>query len=78
MFENRKYAILDSSEVDNIDFSKVIETSKDTLRYNLDGTKTFVKWEGETPAFLVSPTIYTRVQILEILNNIENGWYNEE
>jgi len=45
MYENRKYLIIPSSIVDNINFSQVHETSKDTLRYSVDGTKTFVKYD---------------------------------
>jgi len=71
MFENRKYIIIDSSEVDNINFDEVLEYSKETLRYNLDGTKTFVKWDGETPAYFASATTYTNAEMLEILNNSE-------
>mgnify|MGYP003658399744 CR=1 FL=1 len=71
MFENRKYTIIDISEVGNIDFDEVLEYSADTLRYNLAGTKAFVKWEGETPAYFFAATIYTHAEILEILNNSE-------
>jgi len=38
----RTFVILDASEVGNVDFNKVMQTSADTLRYSLDGTKTFV------------------------------------
>ena len=55
MFQNKdmdkKYVIIEKSYVDSIDFQKVIETSKATLRYNLDGTKTIVKFIGEVPDF---------------------------
>ncbi len=74
----RKYVIITSSEVDNIDFNQVLETSKETLRYNLDGTLTFVKFEGETPDYLAFATTYTNEELLEIINNIDNGWYEEE
>ena len=36
----RKYVILEASDVSSIDFDKVLETSADTLRWNLDNTKT--------------------------------------
>jgi len=73
----KKYVIIDSSEVDNINFDEVLQTSKETLRYNLDGTKTFVKWEGETPDYFFSTNTYTNEELLEIINNIDNGWYEE-
>lgn len=63
----RTYVIIDASEVTNVDFNQVEETSSDTLRYSLDGTKTFVKFEGDTPAFLEGKTQYTHSEILDIL-----------
>jgi len=44
-FENRRYAIITSGDVDLIDFDEVLETSVNTLRYSVDGTKTFVKYD---------------------------------
>lgn len=50
MFETRKYVIIPTSEVGSIDFTEVMETSADTCRYSVDGSQTFVKYEGEMPA----------------------------
>ena len=63
----RTYVIINSSDVSSVDFSKVAETSADTLRYSLDGSKTFVKFEGDTPAFLEGKTQYEHSEILDIL-----------
>ena len=44
----RTYCIINSDEVNSVIFDQVLETSADTLRYSLDGTKTFVSdrdWE---------------------------------
>ena len=38
-YENRKYVIINASEVSSVDFSQVIETSADTLRYKLDNSQ---------------------------------------
>lgn len=46
------YLIIRTDEVNKIDFSQVRETSVDTLRYSLDGQKTFVKWDYEMPTFI--------------------------
>ena len=46
---NRKYVIINKEDVDKIDFSKVMQTSPLSMRYSLDGTKTFIKYEGEQP-----------------------------
>ena len=71
----RKYVIINASEVSSVDFSKVIETSVDTLRYSLDNSKTFVKFEGDTPSFLDNKTIYNNSEILTILSGTD--WTGE-
>jgi hypothetical protein len=63
----RNYVIINASEVSSVDFDQVLETSADTLRYNLAGTKTFVKFEGDTPSFLEGKTANTHSEMLEIL-----------
>ena len=72
----RTYVIIDASEVSSVDFDQVAETSADTLRYSLDGTKTFVKYEGTQPFFLLGKTEYTHEEILNILSGPE--WTSEE
>tara|TARA_B100000902_G_C27080965_1_gene798882 strand:+ start:508 stop:741 length:234 start_codon:yes stop_codon:yes gene_type:complete len=63
-----KYVIINSNEVDSVDFSKVQEISENTLRYSLDGTKTFLKFDSDTtPSFLEGKTQYTHSEILTIL-----------
>ena len=78
MFQNKdmekKYVIIEKSYVDSIDFQQVIETSKATLRYSIDGTKTIVKFIGDVPSFLDGETIHSHSEILEIINNPDNGW----
>ena len=61
---NRKYIIITKDEVASVNFSQVLETSANTLRYNNDGTKTFVKFEGNTPSFLNGKTQYTQTEML--------------
>ena len=70
-----KYVILTATEVSSIDFSKVLEDSTSTLRYNNDNTKTFVKFTGNTPSFLDGKIQYTNPEMLEIL--AEKEWQNE-
>ena len=64
---SRNYVIIDASEVSSVDFNQVLETSADTLRYNIAGTQTFVKYEGDTPSFLEGKTANTHSEILSIL-----------
>lgn len=75
MYENRQYAIFSTTEIDQVDFSQVLETSADTLRKSVDETKTFVKWDGEQPEFVSELTTlegpYTYSEILEILSGEE-------
>ena len=47
MYNDRKFMIFNVSELGNIDFNQVQETSAETVRVSVDGTKTFVKWDGE-------------------------------
>jgi len=67
----RTYVILDAAEVSSVDFNQVLETSADTLRYSVDGTKTFVKFEGDTPSFLIGEPQYDHAEILNILSGAE-------
>lgn len=66
---NRQYVIIDASEVSSVNFDQVLETSAETLRFSVDRSKTFVKFEGETPTFLEGKTQYSHSEILEILSN---------
>ena len=68
---NRKYTIITKDEVASVDFSQVLETSANTLRYNNDSTKTFVKFEGATPSFLNGKTQYTHTEMLTELSDSE-------
>ena len=72
----KKYVIINANEVSSIDFSKVLETSADTLRYSLDGSKTFVKFEGDTPSFLDGKKQYDHSEIIPILQS--SDWSEDE
>ena len=72
----KNYVIIDASEVSSVDFDQVAETSADTLRYSLDGAKTFVKYEGTQPFFLLGKTEYNHEEILSILSGPE--WTSDE
>lgn len=72
----KTYVIIDASEVSSVDFEQVFETSADTLRYSLDGTKTFVKYEDTQPFFLLGKTEYNHEEILSILSGPE--WASDE
>jgi hypothetical protein len=76
MYENRQFAIFSTTELDQIDFTEVLETSADTVRKSTDGTKTFVKWDAETPppsvqALTTIQGFYTYEEMLDILSGEE-------
>ena len=66
-----KYVIYNMENVDTIDFAKIFEDGVDTLRLSVDSTKTVLKFEGETPDFLVGLSQYNHSEILEIMRTDE-------
>jgi hypothetical protein len=75
-YENRQYLIFPVTELANINFDEVLETSAETVRKSVDGTKTFVKWENEMPSSVAGLTQgtegpYTHDEILAILSTEE-------
>lgn len=43
-FINRRWLVILATEVENINFNEILENSLETLRYSVDGTKTFIKY----------------------------------
>lgn len=74
----RKYIIVNTSELGSLDYNELITTSSSTARQNLAGDKAVVSYDGTTPSALAGKTEYTNAQIQTIVNNINNGWYEEE
>jgi hypothetical protein len=75
---NRAYVILNASEAEAINYSQVLETSFETLRFSTDQSQTFVKYTGVTPDWLVGKTSYNKAEMLEILNNPDGNWLPPE
>ena len=80
---NLHYCIIELADIDLVQFNKVKEDSPDTMRYSLDGTKTFVKYEGEQPEFifhiagnLIGLPEYTHEEFIEILKGPE--WVTQD
>jgi hypothetical protein len=71
-YDNRRFMIFAVSELGQIDFSQVLETSIDTVRKSVDELKTFVKWDGVMPECVSNLTTkegpYTYEEILQILS----------
>ena len=78
IYNNLHYCIIDSADIDLVHFNKVKEDFPDSLRRSLDGTKTFVKYEGEQPDCLftiagnaIGLPEHTHEEFLEILKGPE-------
>tara|TARA_Y100000356_G_scaffold59397_1_gene48129 strand:+ start:121 stop:387 length:267 start_codon:yes stop_codon:yes gene_type:complete len=81
-FDHRHWVIISASDVSNIDFSQVMEDSAQTVRYSVDGTLTFVKYEGDMPSSVTACSSksqeYSHSEILAILNADDGVWWVEE
>ncbi len=69
---DREFIIFNVSELNKINFSEVLEASEDTVRRSVNGTKTFVKWNGSTippcvETLTTSEGPYTYNEMLSIL-----------
>ena len=76
MFENRKYIIVNVSDITDTMIISAIQTSTATLRKTNDGTKAILKWDGDTPSCFDGMTTYTHSEILTELAKSE--WTSPE
>ena len=72
------YCIINSSEVSNLDFSQLKDSGIDFIRYNLNGTKAVVEYDGTLPLFLSGKTEYTHSEISIIINDYDEGWNQQD
>lgn len=80
-YKQRQFMIFNVSELPLINFSQVLETSINTVRKNVDGTKAFVKWNSDIIPECVEKLItkegsYTYEEMLIILSTPE--WTNNK
>ena len=78
-YKNRSFVIFNVSELNLVNFDEVLQTNADTVRRSLDGTKTFIKWDGTNiPDFINDLTTkegpYTYDEMKDILYTSE--WSN--
>ena len=59
MFDKRKWIIINVSDITEEMISSAIQSSMDTLRKTLDGSKAILKWDGDTPSCFDGLTTYT-------------------
>ena len=64
MFNNRKWIIINVSDITDEMILNAIQTSMDTLRKTLDNSKAILKWDGDTPSCFDGMTTYTHSEIL--------------
>jgi hypothetical protein len=77
-YANRRYMIIELSEIGSVDFNQIIQKNIDYLRVSLDGLLTVVKWDGETPSSVSSLSTkqgpYTHDEIITIMGG--SDWTN--
>ena len=65
---DRQYVIINATDVSSVNFDAVLETSGDTLRYNVAGDETFVKYEGPKPRCLYGKDTLSHSAMLTVLS----------
>ena len=80
-YEQRQFMVFNVSELGSVDFTQVLETSQDTVRLSVDGSKTFVKWDTDTiptsiNGLLTKEGPYTYTEIKTILGGV--AWTSTE
>ncbi len=73
-YSNRKWVIVNVSDITDEMIYKAQQSSMSTLRKTLDGNKAILKWDGDTPSCFDGMTTYNHSQILEILKG--EDWHN--
>ena len=63
-YSNRKWLIVNVSDVTEDMISSAIQTSMGSLRKSLDGTKAILKWDRDTPTCFDGMTTYNHSEIL--------------
>ena len=80
MENNRTYTILNISDLANVDFSQVGETSENTIRKSIDETQFVIKY-NTTPSFISDGTV-TPVEVLTYAEALElmgtDAWSTNE
>jgi len=75
MFENRKWVIVNTSDITDEMLANSMELELENVRKSLDSSQAILKWEGDTPSCFNSMTIYNYSEI-----NIElskSNWTEE-
>ena len=76
MFENRKWVIVNVSDITEEMIESAMQSSMSTLRKTIDGSKAILKWDGDTPSCFDGMTVYNHAEILTELR--KSDWISEE
>ena len=74
-FPNRRWLVIPATEVENVDFNQVLESSADSLRYSVDGSETFVKYEVTVVEETYTETFLDPETEEEVTTTVEAGVY---
>ena len=74
-FENRRWLVVPTSIVDDIDFNQVHESNVESLRKSIDGTLTFVKYDVNVIEETYTETFEDTETGEEVTNTVEAGTY---
>ena len=74
-YSNRKWIIINVSDITNEMIGNSNQTSMSTLRKTLDNSKAILKWDGDTPSCFDGLTTYTHSEILAEL--AKSAWSEE-
>ena len=75
-YSNRKWVIVNVSDITDEMIASAIHTSMDTLRKTNDGSKAILKYEGRKPSCFYNMETYSHEEILIELAN--SSWVSEE
>jgi len=74
-FENRRWLVIPTDKIDDVNFDQVLQPNKESLRKSIDGTKTFIKYEVNIVEKDIVET-YTDLETLkEVTNTTKAGTY---
>lgn len=80
---NYTYVIADVSEINNVNYSQVLQTSANTVRKNIEQTRFVLKYDGDTPSTIQdldnngklftydNKKYFTHPEILTIMSDVE-------
>ena len=72
----KKYVIINTSNLSNVDYNLVEQSSLETTRKSLDNSLALISFHGNTPSFLEGITQYDEDEILDIVTS--SDWQKEE